>query len=128
MDDDLNVPAALAVVHEHLRAGNSALADRSPPRTPSRATTSSRSVRCSTSWGWTLRASSGRTPATAGTATRWTRSSRPSSTPVRRHGCNATSPPPTRSGTASRSPGSSWRTPATGPAGPRCTPGHLTGT
>ncbi|WP_251150158.1 cysteine--tRNA ligase [Cellulosimicrobium sp. Marseille-Q4280] len=29
MDDDLNVPAALAVVHEHLRAGNSALADRS---------------------------------------------------------------------------------------------------
>ncbi|MNW55740.1 Cysteine--tRNA ligase [compost metagenome] len=30
MDDDLNVPAALAVVHEHLRAGNSALADRSP--------------------------------------------------------------------------------------------------
>lgn len=27
MDDDLNVPAALAVVHEHLRAGNSALAD-----------------------------------------------------------------------------------------------------
>ncbi|MCB7136897.1 cysteine--tRNA ligase [Cellulosimicrobium marinum] len=28
MDDDLNVPAALAVVHEHLRAGNSALADR----------------------------------------------------------------------------------------------------
>ncbi len=30
MNDDLNVPAALAVVHEHLRAGNSALADRSP--------------------------------------------------------------------------------------------------
>ncbi|ROS78791.1 cysteine--tRNA ligase [Cellulomonas sp. PhB143] len=29
MDDDLNVPAALAVVHEHLRAGNSALADGS---------------------------------------------------------------------------------------------------
>ncbi|WP_166850649.1 cysteine--tRNA ligase [Isoptericola sp. BMS4] len=28
MDDDLNVPAALAVVHEHLRAGNSALAER----------------------------------------------------------------------------------------------------
>ncbi|MGW6130071.1 cysteine--tRNA ligase [Cellulomonas sp. NPDC055163] len=28
MDDDLNVPAALAVVHEHLRAGNSALAAR----------------------------------------------------------------------------------------------------
>src|SRR5690606_6818640 len=28
MDDDLNVPAALAVVHEHLRAGNAALADR----------------------------------------------------------------------------------------------------
>ncbi|MFE7406365.1 cysteine--tRNA ligase [Isoptericola sp. NPDC057559] len=28
MDDDLNVPAALAVVHEHLRAGNSALASR----------------------------------------------------------------------------------------------------
>ena len=27
MDDDLNVPAALAVVHEYLRAGNSALAD-----------------------------------------------------------------------------------------------------
>jgi cysteinyl-tRNA synthetase len=26
MDDDLNVPAALAVVHEHLRAGNSAIA------------------------------------------------------------------------------------------------------
>lgn len=26
MDDDLNVPAALAVVHEHLRAGNSSLA------------------------------------------------------------------------------------------------------
>ena len=26
MDDDLNVPAALAVVHEHLRTGNSALA------------------------------------------------------------------------------------------------------
>ncbi|MBE1875196.1 cysteine--tRNA ligase [Myceligenerans pegani] len=26
MDDDLNTPAALAVVHEHLRAGNSALA------------------------------------------------------------------------------------------------------
>jgi cysteinyl-tRNA synthetase len=28
MDDDLNVPAALAVVHERLRAGNTALADR----------------------------------------------------------------------------------------------------
>lgn len=28
MDDDLNVPAALAVVHEHLRAGNTALAER----------------------------------------------------------------------------------------------------
>lgn len=27
MDDDLNVPAALAVVHEHLRLGNTALAD-----------------------------------------------------------------------------------------------------
>ena len=27
MDDDLNVPAALAVVHEHVRAGNTALAD-----------------------------------------------------------------------------------------------------
>lgn len=27
MDDDLNVPAALAVVHEHLRAGNTALAN-----------------------------------------------------------------------------------------------------
>ena len=27
MDDDLNVPAALAVVHEHVRRGNSALAD-----------------------------------------------------------------------------------------------------
>ncbi|WP_182113056.1 MULTISPECIES: cysteine--tRNA ligase [unclassified Actinotalea] len=27
MDDDLNVPAALAVVHEHLRRGNTALAD-----------------------------------------------------------------------------------------------------
>ena len=27
MDDDLNVPQALAVVHEHLRAGNTALAD-----------------------------------------------------------------------------------------------------
>ncbi len=27
MDDDLNVSVALAVVHEHLRAGNSALAD-----------------------------------------------------------------------------------------------------
>ncbi|BDZ42633.1 cysteine--tRNA ligase [Paraoerskovia sediminicola] len=29
LDDDLNVPQALAVVHEHLRAGNSALADGS---------------------------------------------------------------------------------------------------
>lgn len=29
MDDDLNVPQALAVVHEHLRAGNSALASGS---------------------------------------------------------------------------------------------------
>jgi len=28
MDDDLNVPAALAAVHEHLRAGNGALASR----------------------------------------------------------------------------------------------------
>ncbi|MEP7765876.1 cysteine--tRNA ligase [Sanguibacter sp. 25GB23B1] len=28
MDDDLNVSAALAVVHEHLKAGNSALAER----------------------------------------------------------------------------------------------------
>jgi cysteinyl-tRNA synthetase len=28
MDDDLNVSVALAVVHEHLRAGNSALAER----------------------------------------------------------------------------------------------------
>src|SRR5665647_967427 len=28
LDDDLNVPAALAVVHEHIRAGNVALADR----------------------------------------------------------------------------------------------------
>ena len=27
MDDDLNVPAALAVVHEHVRTGNTALAD-----------------------------------------------------------------------------------------------------
>ncbi len=30
MDDDLNVPAALAVVHEHLHRGNSALADGDP--------------------------------------------------------------------------------------------------
>lgn len=29
MDDDLNVPAALAVIHEHLKAGNLALTDRS---------------------------------------------------------------------------------------------------
>jgi cysteinyl-tRNA synthetase len=29
LDDDLNVPAALAVVHEHLRAGNTALASAS---------------------------------------------------------------------------------------------------
>ena len=28
LDDDLNVPAGLAVVHEHLRAGNTALADQ----------------------------------------------------------------------------------------------------
>jgi cysteinyl-tRNA synthetase len=28
MDDDLNISAALAVVHEHLRAGNTALAER----------------------------------------------------------------------------------------------------
>ena len=34
MDDDLNVPAALAVVHEHLRAGNSALADGATPPRP----------------------------------------------------------------------------------------------
>ncbi|QAY69168.1 cysteine--tRNA ligase [Xylanimonas protaetiae] len=31
MDDDLNVPAALAVVHEHLRAGNTALAAAASP-------------------------------------------------------------------------------------------------
>ncbi|NMR20323.1 cysteine--tRNA ligase [Cellulomonas fimi] len=31
MDDDLNVPAALAVVHERLRAGNTALAERDLP-------------------------------------------------------------------------------------------------
>ncbi len=30
MDDDLNVAAALAVVHEHVRAGNTALAERGP--------------------------------------------------------------------------------------------------
>lgn len=30
MDDDLNVPAAVAVVHEHVRAGNTALADGTP--------------------------------------------------------------------------------------------------
>src|SRR5665647_30675 len=30
LDDDLNVPAALAVVHEHIRAGNVALADGDP--------------------------------------------------------------------------------------------------
>ncbi len=30
LDDDLNVPAALAVVHEHVRAGNIALADGTP--------------------------------------------------------------------------------------------------
>ncbi len=30
MDDDLNVPAALAVVHEHLHRGNTALADGDP--------------------------------------------------------------------------------------------------
>jgi len=30
LDDDLNVPAALAVVHEHVRLGNVALADGSP--------------------------------------------------------------------------------------------------
>ena len=30
LDDDLNVPAALAVVHEHVRAGNVALADGPP--------------------------------------------------------------------------------------------------
>ena len=30
LDDDLNVPAALAVVHEHVRTGNSALADGTP--------------------------------------------------------------------------------------------------
>ncbi len=35
MDDDLNVPAALAVVHEHVRAGNTAIAsgDRAAVRT-----------------------------------------------------------------------------------------------
>ncbi|SDS17273.1 cysteinyl-tRNA synthetase [Paraoerskovia marina] len=33
MDDDLNVPAALAVVHEHLRGGNSALAENAPAET-----------------------------------------------------------------------------------------------
>ena len=32
MDDDLNVSAALAVVHEHLRAGNTALADGDLPQ------------------------------------------------------------------------------------------------
>src|SRR5450756_3083457 len=30
LDDDLNVPAALAVVHEHIRVGNVALADGGP--------------------------------------------------------------------------------------------------
>jgi cysteinyl-tRNA synthetase len=30
LDDDLNVPAALAVVHEHIRAGNVALAEGTP--------------------------------------------------------------------------------------------------
>ena len=30
MDDDLNVPAAIAVVHEHVRLGNTALADGDP--------------------------------------------------------------------------------------------------
>ena len=30
LDDDLNVPAALAVVHEHIRAGNSAISDGAP--------------------------------------------------------------------------------------------------
>jgi len=30
LDDDLNVPAALAVVHEHVRAGNTALVDGPP--------------------------------------------------------------------------------------------------
>jgi cysteinyl-tRNA synthetase len=30
MDDDLNVPAALAVVHEHVTAGNTAYADGGP--------------------------------------------------------------------------------------------------
>jgi cysteinyl-tRNA synthetase len=30
LDDDLNVPAALAVLHEHIRAGNSALSDGTP--------------------------------------------------------------------------------------------------
>jgi cysteinyl-tRNA synthetase len=33
LDDDLNVPAALAVVHEHLRAGNTALAAGDDPST-----------------------------------------------------------------------------------------------
>ncbi|EYR63834.1 cysteinyl-tRNA synthetase [Actinotalea ferrariae CF5-4] len=33
MDDDLNVSAALAVVHEHVRAGNTALADDADERT-----------------------------------------------------------------------------------------------
>lgn len=33
LDDDLNVPAALAVVHEHLRAGNTALAAGDDPTT-----------------------------------------------------------------------------------------------
>ena len=31
MDDDLNVAAAVAVIHEHLKAGNTALADRDLP-------------------------------------------------------------------------------------------------
>src|SRR5690606_26819602 len=30
MDDDLNVPAALAVVHDHLHRGNTALTDGTP--------------------------------------------------------------------------------------------------
>ncbi len=37
MDDDLNVPQALAALHEAVRAGNSALADGGDPSAPARA-------------------------------------------------------------------------------------------
>ena len=99
MDDDLNVPAALAVVHERLRAGNSALAAGDLAAARDRAGRAA--GHAGRARARPRRDPSGRrAPATPGQPRRSTRSCATGWPRARRPARPATSPPPTRSGTA----------------------------